>query len=44
MVCPDMKIKKKANDEEEGQNDNEIRELYEECCREVDRLDTKVVF
>ncbi|EPS95358.1 hypothetical protein FOMPIDRAFT_80902 [Fomitopsis schrenkii] len=44
MVCPDSKKKAKRKDGEEEEKDDEYRELYEECCREVEKLDQKVVF
>ncbi|TFK43525.1 50S ribosomal protein L30e-like protein [Crucibulum laeve] len=42
MVCPNQKRKTKSKDGEE--KDDDYRELYEECYREVEKLDTKVVF
>ncbi|KAH9938629.1 50S ribosomal protein L30e-like protein [Fomitopsis serialis] len=45
MVCPDSKKKAKRKEgEESDEKDDEYRELYEECCREVGKLDQKVVF
>lgn len=44
MVCPDSKKKVKRKDGDEEEKDDEYRELYEECCREVEKLDQKVVF
>ncbi len=43
MICPNQKrkIKKEENGEEK---DDDYRELYEECFKEVEKLDTKVVF
>jgi H/ACA ribonucleoprotein complex subunit 2 len=43
MICPNQKrkIKKEENREEK---DDDYRELYEECFKEVEKLDTKVVF
>lgn len=43
MVCPDQKKKSKKKDGEDDKDDD-YRELYEECCREVGKLDQKVVF
>lgn len=43
MVCPDQKRKKKKDGEKEDKDDD-YRELYDECYREVEKLDTKVVF
>ncbi|KAF8222176.1 L30e-like protein [Tricholoma matsutake] len=42
MVCPDQKKRKRKETEED--NDDDFRELYDECYREVEKLDTKVVF
>ena len=42
MVCPDQKRKKRKEGEEN--TDDDFRELYDECYREVEKLDTKVVF
>jgi len=45
MVCPDSKKKTKRKDgEEKDDKEDDYRELYEECCREVEKLDQKVVF
>ncbi|KAA1466375.1 L30e-like protein [Dentipellis sp. KUC8613] len=41
MVCPDTKRGKRK--EAEGKDDD-YRELYDECCREVQKLDQRVVF
>jgi H/ACA ribonucleoprotein complex subunit 2 len=43
MVCPDQKKRKRKEGEEEDKDDD-FRELYDECFREVEKLDTKVVF
>ncbi|KAI5124969.1 hypothetical protein M0805_007395 [Coniferiporia weirii] len=43
MVCPDSKKRKRKEGETE-EKDDEYRELYDECCREVEKLDSKVVF
>jgi H/ACA ribonucleoprotein complex subunit 2 len=40
MVCPNQKRKTKPKEGE----DEDYRELYDECCKEVERLDTKIVF
>jgi H/ACA ribonucleoprotein complex subunit 2 len=42
MICPDSKrgSKSKSEDEEKG----DYKELYEECYREVAKLDQRVVF
>ncbi|KAF8913905.1 50S ribosomal protein L30e-like protein [Gymnopilus junonius] len=42
MVCPDQKRRAKKKEGEE--KDDDYRELYEECYKEVEKLDTKVVF
>lgn len=38
MICPDQKKKKK-----DGDKDEDYRELYDECFKEVTKLDTSVV-
>lgn len=43
MVCPDQKRKTKKKEGEESKDDD-YRELYDECYREVEKLDSKVVF
>ena len=43
MVCPDSKKKPKKKDGEESKDDD-YREMYEECCREVAKMDQKLVF
>ncbi|KAI0320835.1 putative RNA-binding protein L7Ae [Amylostereum chailletii] len=42
MVCPDQKRSKRKDAAES--NDDDYRELYDECCKEVRKLDHKVVF
>ncbi|OBZ76595.1 H/ACA ribonucleoprotein complex subunit 2 [Grifola frondosa] len=44
MVCPDQKKAKRKEGEEKDSKEDDYRELYEECCREVQSLDQKVVF
>ncbi|KAH7929453.1 putative RNA-binding protein L7Ae [Leucogyrophana mollusca] len=45
MVCPDQKRKPQKKDTEaKDDKDDDYRELYEECRREVEKLDHKVVF
>ncbi|KDQ64521.1 hypothetical protein JAAARDRAFT_118957, partial [Jaapia argillacea MUCL 33604] len=46
MVCPDQKKKVKRKDGEvvKEEKDDDYRELYEECFREVQKLDTQIVF
>lgn len=42
MVCPDSKRRKTK--EGESEKDDDYRELYEECCKEVAKLDQAIVF
>jgi len=42
MVCPDQKKRKRKEGEED--KDDDFRELYDECYREVEKLDTKVIY
>ena len=44
MVCPDSKKKAKRKEGESEDKDDYYRELYEKCCREVEKMDQKVVF
>ncbi|THH33694.1 hypothetical protein EUX98_g610 [Antrodiella citrinella] len=48
MICPDMKkAKRKKTAEgavEKGDDDLDFKELYDQCCEEVKKLDQKVVF
>lgn len=43
MICPNLKRKAPKKDDEEG-GDDDYRELYEECRRDVEKLDAKIVF
>lgn len=45
MVCPNMKAKaqKKAGADEEDEDDGDYKELYEECCKEVHKLDSAIL-
>ena len=43
MICPDQKKKTKRK-EGKDEKDDDYRELYEECYREVEKLDTQTVF
>ena len=43
MVCPDQKKKQKKK-EGDDDKDDDYRELYEECCKEVEKMDQKIVF
>jgi H/ACA ribonucleoprotein complex subunit 2 len=42
MVCPTQKIKQKKG--EEPVKEEDYKELYDECCAEVNKLDTALVF
>ena len=44
MVCPDLKRKTKKKEGQTEDKDDDYRELYDECYKEVEKLDTKVVF
>jgi H/ACA ribonucleoprotein complex subunit 2 len=41
-VCPSQKMKPKKG--EEATKEEDYKELYEECCEEVNKLDTALVF
>ena len=43
MVCPDQKKKGKPKDGAE-EKDDDYRETYDECCKEIQLLDQKLVF
>ncbi|KAG2077410.1 L30e-like protein [Suillus decipiens] len=43
MICPDQKRKVQKKDTE-AEKDDDYRELYEECRKEVAKLDHKIVF
>jgi len=43
MICPNQKRKTKKEGEEDNDHDD-YRELYEECFKEVEKLDTHVIF
>lgn len=43
MVCPDQKKRPKKK-EGEDDKDDDYKELYEECRREVEQLDQKILF
>lgn len=43
MVCPDSKKKPKKK-EGEDDKDDDYRELFKECCEEVEKLDQKILF
>ena len=44
MICPDQKKKARKTDGDKAEKDDDYRELYDECYREVEKLDTQVVF
>jgi len=44
MVCPNQKRRTKRKEGDVEEADDDYRELYEECYREVEKLDTKIVF
>jgi H/ACA ribonucleoprotein complex subunit 2 len=43
MVCPNLKRKSKPKEGAVEEKDEEYLELYGECCREVEKLDTRLV-
>jgi H/ACA ribonucleoprotein complex subunit 2 len=43
MICPNQKRKTKKEGEGEDK-DEDYRELYDDCCKEVEKLDAKIVF
>ncbi|ETW83950.1 hypothetical protein HETIRDRAFT_314498 [Heterobasidion irregulare TC 32-1] len=43
MICPNQKKSGKRKEGEVTSKDDDYRELYEECCREVEKLDHKIV-
>ena len=43
MVCPDQKKKGKPKKGGE-EKDDDYRETYDECCKEVQLLDQKLIF
>lgn len=44
MICPNLKRKSKPKEGAVEEKDEEYLELYQECCREAEKLDTKLVF
>ena len=42
MICPDQKRTKRKDAADSKEDD--YREMYDECCEEVQKLDQKVVF
>ena len=43
MVCPNQKKKQKKK-EGDDDKDDDYRELYDECYREVEKLDQKILY
>ncbi|GAW05355.1 RNA-binding protein [Lentinula edodes] len=43
MICPDQKKKTKRKEGAE-EKDDDYRELYDECYKEVEKMDTQIVF
>ena len=46
LLCPDQrrKTKRKEGDTIKEEKEDDYRELYEECRREVEKLDSQIVF
>ena len=44
MICPNQKRSGKRTEDEVESKEDDYRELYEECCKEVTKLDERVVF
>jgi H/ACA ribonucleoprotein complex subunit 2 len=44
MICPNQKRSGKRKEDEAESKEDDYRELYEECCKEVMKLDERVVF
>ena len=44
MVCPNQKRKTKRKEGQTEEKEDDYSELYEECFKEVEKLDTQVVF
>jgi H/ACA ribonucleoprotein complex subunit 2 len=46
MVCPDSKVKSKktAAGSAAEEKEDDYREIYNECCSEVQKLDSAIVF
>jgi len=44
MVCPNLKRKSKPKEGAVEEKDEEYLQLYDECSKEVEKLDTKLVF
>lgn len=47
MICPQQKRKTKKKDDADGmagKDEDDWKELYEECYKEVEKMDVRVVF
>ena len=44
MVCPDQKKKSKPKEGATEDKDDDYRETYDECCKEIQLLDQKLIF
>ena len=44
MVCPNLKRKSRPKEGTVEEKDEEYLQLYDECSKEVEKLDTKLVF
>lgn len=44
MVCPDQKKKGKSKEGATEEKEDDYRETYDECCKEVQQLDQKLIF
>jgi H/ACA ribonucleoprotein complex subunit 2 len=44
MVCPNQQKKVKLKEGESLSTDEEFLQLYEECYREVEKLDSQIIF
>ena len=43
MICPNQK-RKKPKEGDKDDKDDDYKESYDECYKEVDKLDTKIMF
>ncbi|KZW04018.1 L30e-like protein [Exidia glandulosa HHB12029] len=44
LICPDGKKKKAKKDGKDAEEEEDYREMYDECLKEVKKLDQRVVF
>ena len=44
MVCPDAKKRKRKDDAEKDEKDDDYRETFDECCKEIGKLHVKIAF